>query len=216
MPHEQTGSVRPARTPIAVFASGAGTNLQSILDIEQQDPAWPALTALVVSDKPQCEAVRRAKSAHVSVFARDPKDYADKSAYERAVLAELQKRDVEWIVLAGYMRIVSPVLLNAYRGRILNIHPSLLPKFPGRHAVRDALQAGAVQTGVTVHLVDEGVDTGPILAQRAVAVQPGITEEALLERLHEVEHELYPKVIREVLISGSPHSETIVRSGKHE
>lgn len=187
------------RVPIAVFASGTGTNLQRLMDVEQEDPAWPAQIRLVVSDKPDCLAVARAQRAGIRVFARQPRDYPDKAAFERDVLEVLRECGIAWIILAGYMRIIGPTLLEAYPNRILNIHPSLLPAFPGRHAVRDALAAGVRETGVTVHLVDEGIDTGPILAQTRVPVDPGMTEEALLERIHRVEHELYPQVIRALL-----------------
>ncbi|MBX5436379.1 MAG: bifunctional phosphoribosylaminoimidazolecarboxamide formyltransferase/IMP cyclohydrolase [Alicyclobacillaceae bacterium] len=185
--------------PIAVFASGSGTNLQRLLDVERSDASWPASIRLVVSDKPGCLAVERARRAGVPVFAHSPREYPDKPAFERAVLAALREHGIEWVVLAGYMRIVGETLLGAYEGRMLNIHPSLLPHFPGRQAVRDALAAGVAETGVTVHFVDAGVDTGPIVAQERVAIDPGMTEEELLERIHAVEHELYPRVIRQLL-----------------
>jgi phosphoribosylglycinamide formyltransferase-1 len=188
---------QPAR--FAVFASGNGSNLQALLDVERQQADWPARIVAVVSDRPGCLAIERAERAGVPVFVMSPREYADKPAFERDVLRFLQAHRVEWIALAGYMRLVGEVLLGAYPDRILNIHPSLLPRFPGRHAVRDALRAGVSETGVTVHLVDAGIDTGPILLQETVAVPPGITEEQLLERIHAVEHRLYPRAIRLVL-----------------
>jgi phosphoribosylglycinamide formyltransferase-1 len=187
------------RVPIAVFASGNGSNLQRLIDLEQEDPSWPAQIRLVVSDKPDCLAVARAQRAGIRVFARRPKDYPDKAAFERDVLEALRENGIQWIILAGYMRLVGPTLLTAYPERILNIHPSLLPQFPGRHAVRDALAAGVRETGVTVHLVDEGIDTGPILEQVRVPVDEGMTEVELFERIHAAEHELYPRVIRRLL-----------------
>lgn len=185
---------------LAVFVSGSGSNLQALLDVERTDATWPGKLVLVVSDKPACYAIERAKQAEVRVFAASPKSFADKAAYERAILDALKSADVDWLVLAGYMRLIGPTLLSAYPDRIVNIHPSLLPAFPGAHAVRDALAAKATQTGVTVHLVDEGVDTGPVLEQVAVDINPDMTEEALLERIHHVEHELYPRVVRRLLV----------------
>ncbi|MCL6632222.1 MAG: phosphoribosylglycinamide formyltransferase [Alicyclobacillus herbarius] len=180
---------------LAVFASGNGSNLQALLDEPRRNPDWPARVVAVVSDKPGALAVTRAEQAGVPVFAKSPRTYPDKPAFERDVLRFLHEHGVQWITLAGYMRLVGDVLLTAYPNRILNIHPSLLPHFPGRHAVQDALAAGAKETGVTVHLVDDGIDTGPILLQARVAIPDGITEEDLLARIHKVEHKLYPLAV---------------------
>ena len=128
-----------------------------------------------------------------------PKSYPSRRDYELDVVRLLQAEGIEWIALAGYMRLITPVLLEAYSGRILNIHPSLLPSFPGLDAVKQALDYGVRVTGVTVHLVDEGMDTGPILAQRSVEISTGDTLETLAERIHKVEHELYPAVLRAVI-----------------
>jgi phosphoribosylglycinamide formyltransferase 1 len=180
---------------IAVFASGTGSNLQVLLDYKKTVPSWPVEVVLVVSDKPLCKAVARAHAAGVPVFAGDPKAFASRHDYERQILGELRQQQVDGIALAGYMRIVGDVLLSAYPGRIVNLHPSLLPAFPGKSAVADALEAGAPETGVTVHYIDSGIDTGPIIAQWRVAIPEGVTEETLLERIHKVEHQLYPVVI---------------------
>lgn len=187
------------KSPIAVFASGSGTNLQALLDYGKAHTEWPAKVALVVSDKPQCLAVERARQSGVPVFAGEPRGYADKAAFEADVLQHLRQHDVEWLVLAGYMRLVGPALLHTFPNRILNIHPSLLPHFPGRTAVRDALAAGVAKTGVTVHLVDEGIDTGQVIAQVTVPIPAGMTEAELLVRVHQVEHELYPATVSRVL-----------------
>ncbi|GMA50307.1 phosphoribosylglycinamide formyltransferase [Alicyclobacillus contaminans] len=195
------------RCRLAVFASGSGSNLQALLDYERAHSDWPAEIVLVVSDKPACTALERARAAGVPTFAVDVKTYPDKAAYEQAVLTALQKSRVDWLVLAGYMRLIGPTLLHAYPERILNIHPSLLPAFPGRTAVRDTLAAGVAVTGVTVHLVDEGMDTGPIVAQQSVPVDSGMTEAELLERIHAVEHVLYPATVTDVVnrwLSGRP------------
>lgn len=184
---------------IAIFASGQGSNLQAFIDKTTAQADYPAKIALVVSDKPDCFAVERARSAGIPVFAASPKQYADKAEFESAVLAALKQAEVEWIVLAGYMRIIGPTLLGAYPERIINIHPSLLPAFPGKQAVKDALLAGSTETGVTVHLVDAGVDTGPILAQERIAIAPGESEESLILRVHEVEHQIYPRVVEQLV-----------------
>ncbi|MCL6625617.1 MAG: phosphoribosylglycinamide formyltransferase [Alicyclobacillus shizuokensis] len=183
------------RVRLAVFSSGNGSNLQALLDEPARNPAWPARVVAVVSDKPGAYAVSRAQRAGVPVFARRPREYPDKPAFERDVLAFLRQHEVEWVALAGYMRLVGDVLLSAYPNRILNIHPSLLPHFPGRQAVKDVLAAGAKETGVTVHLVDSGVDTGPILLQARVSIPECSSEEDLLTRIHAVEHGLYPLAI---------------------
>lgn len=186
------------RTPIAIFASGAGTNFQAMLDAST-DPAWPGEIVCLVTDRPHCQAVRRAQAHGIRVVAARPQDFATKQHYEITILSALQAYHVEFIALCGYMRLIGPTLLSAYAGRIVNIHPSLLPAFPGRHAIADALAAGVAETGVTVHFVDEGMDTGPIIAQQAVSIQPGSTEADVLEQIHAVEHALYPAVLKQLL-----------------
>ena len=182
----------------AVFASGSGSNLQRFID-EARAGSFPAALALVVSDRPECYAIARAQQARIPVFAFSPKSYPDKAAYEQAILRELQARQVRWLVLAGYMRLIGPTLLEPYRGRIVNIHPALLPAFPGKDAIGQALSAGATLTGVTVHVVDEGVDTGPPIAQMRVPILPDDTAETLAERIHAIEHHLYPAVVADLI-----------------
>lgn len=131
----------------------------------------------------------------MDTYVFQPKDYASKEDYERGVAAELARKGVQLIVLAGYMRLLSPVLVEAYSGKIINIHPSLLPAFPGKDAIGQALQYGVKVTGVTVHFVDGGMDTGPVIAQRAVEVLAGDDAETLAQRIHTVEHKLYPEVV---------------------
>jgi phosphoribosylglycinamide formyltransferase-1 len=180
---------------LAVFASGSGTNLQRFIEETQPGGSITAELALVVSDRPECYALQRARTAGIPTFAFAPRDYPDKAAYEREILAALRARGVTWIALAGYMRIIGPTLLEPYRGHIVNVHPSLLPRFAGKDAIGQALCAGATETGVTVHLVDEGIDTGPVLAQERVAILPADTAETLATRIHAVEHRLYPAVV---------------------
>lgn len=180
---------------MAVLASGEGTNLQALLD----DPAVGPRIALVVSDRPGARALDRARGAGVRAELLDPAAYPDREAHERALLELLAGAGITHVALAGYMRVLGPAVVEAYRGRMLNVHPSLLPAFPGAHAVRDALAWGVKVTGVTVHLVDEEVDHGPIVFQEAVAVAEGDDEASLLTRLHEVEHRLYPAALRALL-----------------
>ncbi|MDI3257640.1 MAG: phosphoribosylglycinamide formyltransferase [Kyrpidia sp.] len=187
---------RPGRVNLAVFASGSGSNLQRLLDLSREEDLGGGRVVLVVSDKPGCRALERAGAAGVATFAFQPKAYPDKPAYEREILARLREHRIEWVVLAGYMRLVGEVLLGAYRGRIINLHPSLLPRFPGKDAVGQALAAGVRETGVTVHFVDEGMDTGPVIAREPVAVDPGDTADSLAAKIHAVEHRLLPAVVR--------------------
>ena len=186
------------RPAIAVFCSGQGTNLQAILDATRRG-RLSARVALVISDQPSADALTRARRAGVEAYHVNPKAYPTRGAYERALIRLCDARGVRLICLAGFMRILSPVLVRRFRHRILNIHPALLPAFPGSHAVRDALAWGAKVTGVTVHVVDEAVDHGPIVLQEALAVRPDETEVTLLARVHRVEHALYPRAIGLVL-----------------
>ena len=190
-------TARPAR--VAVFASGSGSNFQALLDAVQADPQFGAEIALLICDKPGAYVLERAAAAGVKALVFTPKSYASRGDYEAAVVEQLRAEGIDWIALAGYMRLVTSVLLEAYGGRILNIHPALLPSFPGQHSVQQALDYGVRITGVTVHLVDDGMDTGPILAQRAVEVRDDDTVESLSQRIHAVEHELYPATLRAMI-----------------
>ncbi|WP_276356620.1 phosphoribosylglycinamide formyltransferase [Cohnella caldifontis] len=180
---------------LAVFASGSGSNFQAVAEAIR-DQGIPARIELVVCDKPSAYVLERAKAFGVDTYTFDPKAYPSREAYENDILAELRKRGVEWIVLAGYMRLITPVLVEPYYGRMINLHPALLPAFPGIHSVRQALEYGVKITGATVHFVDGGMDTGPIIAQQAVEVCQDDTEETLAARVHAAEHELLPRVVR--------------------
>ena len=180
---------------VAVLASGSGTNLQALLD----DPAVGPAVALVVSDRSEAKALDRARSAGVRAVHLDPAGHPSREAHDRDLLGLLRAASIDLVCLAGYMRILSPELVRAFWGRMVNVHPSLLPAFPGAHAVRDALAWGARVTGCTVHLVDEEVDHGPILAQEAVAILADDDEETLHARIQEVEHRLYPAMVRALL-----------------
>jgi len=182
---------------IAVFASGSGSNFQAIADAVDAG-RLDVRIELLVCDKPKARVVERAMAAGVPVFTFNPKDYPNRQAYETEIIQLLQDKQVDLIVLAGYMRIITEVLVNGYWGRIINIHPSLLPSFPGINAVGQALNHGVKVTGVTVHIVDGGLDSGPILAQRALDIRPDDTEETLAARIHPIEHQLYPEVIQNI------------------
>lgn len=182
---------------IAVFASGSGSNFQAIADAVKAGKLDVRI-GLLVCDRPQAFVVERAKAAGVPVFTFRPKEYASREEYERVIAEKLDEAGVDLIVLAGYMRIITHELVDRYYGRMINIHPSLLPSFPGLDAVGQALTHGVKVTGVTVHYVDGGMDTGPIIAQRAVEVREGDSAESLAERVHSVEHELYPYVLQAI------------------
>jgi len=179
---------------LAVFASGSGSNFQAIVDAVREG-RLDARIELLVCDRPKAPVVERAAKAGVSSFVFRPKDYLSREAYEAEIVRRLREHRVDLVVLAGYMRLVTPVLLEPYEGRIVNIHPSLLPAFPGLDAIGQALAHGVKVTGVTVHFVDGGMDTGPIIAQRAVEVADDDTPETLAAKIHAVEHELYPQVV---------------------
>ncbi|WP_426449806.1 phosphoribosylglycinamide formyltransferase [Paenibacillus sp. S-38] len=185
------------RLRIAVFASGSGSNFQALTDAVQSGKL-DADIELLVCDKPEAPVVQRAEAAGIETFLFRPKDYPSREAYEAEILERLRDKKIGLVVLAGYMRILTHVLVDAYWGRMINVHPSLLPSFPGLHAVRQALNHGVKITGVTVHIVDGGLDSGPILAQRALAIGPEDTEDTLAERIHEIEHELYPRVVQAI------------------
>ncbi|MDR6225871.1 phosphoribosylglycinamide formyltransferase [Desmospora profundinema] len=183
---------------IAVFASGSGSNFEALVERSRKQ-YWPEPISLLICDRPDAGALERAARLNVPAVAFRPKDYEDKAAYERDVLAKLKEYKIQWVVLAGYMRLVGPTLLDAYPWRILNIHPSLLPAFQGKDAVRQALEYGVRWTGVTVHWVDEGMDTGPIIDQKPVLVEPDDTMETLQRKVQFVEHNLYPAVMYKLL-----------------
>jgi len=151
---------------------------------------------LVVSDVPEAYALKRARLAGIRAVVVSPRDFSTREEHDLALTALLCEAEADLVVLAGYMRLVSPAVLQAFPNRIINLHPALLPSFPGTTAIADALRYGVKVTGVTVHFVDEGMDTGPIIAQEAVRVEEGDSEETLAARIHAVEHRLLPQVIR--------------------
>lgn len=176
---------------VGVLVSGSGSNLQALLDA-----GIPVVA--VASNVAGVHALVRAQAAGVpsAVFPLD--EHPDRAARDTAMADWLAAHDVDVVVCAGYMHLLTPAFLARYPGRVVNVHPALLPAFPGAHAVEEALAAGAAETGATVHLVDEGVDTGPILRQERVAILPGDTPATLHERIRAVEHRLLPEVVKEL------------------
>ena len=175
---------------IGVLVSGEGTNLQALIDA-----GLPV--AAVASNRTGVRALTRAETAGIPTRVFELDRYADRAARDREMADWLQLRGVELVVLAGYMHLLTPAFLERFPDRIVNVHPSLLPQFPGTHAIDDALAAGVQTTGVTVHYVDEGIDSGPVIRQEPVAVEP---RETLVERIHAVEHRLLPAAAREMLV----------------
>lgn len=184
------------RQSIAVMASGRGTNLAAILEAANNGQC-PVDVRVVLSNKVDAPALQIARDAGVdTVLFINPKSYADRSSYDQACIEVIQQHGCHWVVLAGYMRILSPLFVSSFKHRLINIHPSLLPSFAGSNAVGDALDYGVKFSGCTVHLVSEKVDTGPILAQASVPVMNDDTVASLHQRIHQQEYRLYPDTLR--------------------
>ena len=179
---------------IAVFASGSGTNFETILS-HIEDGSLHVNCACLIADKENAYARVRAHNHGVEEFYFNPKGYDGKAGYEAAILEVLKEKKVDLIVLSGYMRFIGHTLLSAYPNRIINLHPAYLPEFPGAHSIADAYEAKVAQTGVTVHFVDEGVDTGPIIRQERVAIDPSWDLETLESHVHAMEYDLFWQVI---------------------
>lgn len=180
---------------VGVLASGRGSNLQAIIDAIGGG-RLEARVSLVVSDRPDALALERARRHGIKAIFVDPKGYPDRKAFEQALLEVLGAHGVELVCLAGFMRVLSPRFVDAYKNRIMNIHPGLLPAFPGLHAQRQALAHGVKVAGCTVHFADEGVDSGPIILQAAVPVLEDDSEETLSARILEQEHRIYPQAVQ--------------------
>jgi formyltetrahydrofolate-dependent phosphoribosylglycinamide formyltransferase len=178
-----------------ILISGNGTNMAEIIRA-QKSGELDADIALVISDNPNAPGLRKAKKLGCRTLVTEYAAGASREENERRIVEAIEQNDADWVVLAGFMRILSADFVRRFPGRIVNIHPSLLPAFPGAHAIKDAFEAGADITGVTIHIVDELVDHGPIIAQEEVPVLPGDTLETLETRIHATEHTLYPKALR--------------------
>ena len=183
------------KTKVAVLISGRGSNMEALVRAAQ-DPTCPFEVALVLANKPEAGGLATASAAGIEALCVDQKVFGkDRAAHEHAIDAALRERGIEVVALAGYMRILTPLLVDAWAGRMLNIHPSLLPAYPGLDTHARALAAGDAEAGCTVHLVTAGVDEGPVLGQARVAIQPGDDEHALASRVLEQEHRLYPEAL---------------------
>ena len=180
---------------IAILCSGSGTNLQAIID-KVKDGYIPAAIALVVSDNKDAFSLSRANAAGIEALSLNPKDFKTHEDFDREIVKNLRRKKVELVVLAGFIRLVTAYFIKEYKDRIMNIHPALLPAFKGTHGIKDALDYGVKVTGATVHFVDEKLDNGPIILQKAVEIKEDDTEEALLERVHKEEHRIYPEAIK--------------------
>ncbi|MCL6706782.1 phosphoribosylglycinamide formyltransferase [Pseudomonas sp. R2.Fl] len=185
------------RKRVVVFISGSGSNMMALLAATSA-PDYPAEIVAVISDKPDAGGLAKAAAEGVPTFAFERKAYADKAGHEAAILARLDELKPDFLCLAGYMRLLSGDFIGRYEGRILNIHPSLLPLFPGLHTHERAIEAGMRVSGCTVHFVTPGMDEGPVIGQAAVPVLPGDTPDALAARVLTVEHRLYPEALRRV------------------
>ncbi len=183
---------------LAIFVSGNGTNMENLI-VESFNGRIPAQIGFVLTDNPQAGAIAKAENYGARVEIVDRKAFKTKTEFETAIIKQLEISPVDYIVLAGFMRILSPEFVRKYKGKIINIHPSLLPVFPGAHSIRDAFEAKVQETGVTVHFVDEGIDSGQIILQKKISVAPEETLETLEAKIHAVEYEIYPEALRKVL-----------------
>ncbi|KAA9301185.1 MULTISPECIES: phosphoribosylglycinamide formyltransferase [Aerococcus] len=181
----------------AVFASGNGSNFQALAQAFSDGQEGIDLVFLF-SDQAGAHVLDRAEPFGIKTYHFSPEDFANRQGYEEALLKLCQEEAIDWIILAGYMRVLHAPLVQAYPQAIINIHPSLLPAFPGRHGIRDAYQAGVEETGVTVHYVDAGIDSGEIIAQVHLPIEAGESLAQLEERIHQLEHQVYPAVIRQL------------------
>ncbi|MGB2601462.1 MAG: phosphoribosylglycinamide formyltransferase [Candidatus Omnitrophota bacterium] len=181
---------------IAVFVSGNGSNLQALIDAEARGELAAGKITLIICDQPEALALERAEKAEIKTFVLEAAGVASREEYDKKVAKELEKENIELIVLAGFMRILSGDFVDKYQGRIMNIHPALLPAFKGTHGIRDAVEYGVKVTGVTVHFVDQGLDSGPVILQKCVPIEKEDTMDTLEEKIHSEEHKMYPEAVR--------------------
>ena len=194
--------MRKAR--VAVLISGRGSNMQALIEAARADD-YPAKIALVIANQPDAGGLEIAAAAGVEALSIEHRPHGkDREAHERIIDAALREREIEIVALAGYMRVLTPFLVRSWAGRMINIHPSLLPKYPGLHTHERAIAAGDAEAGCTVHLVTEGVDEGPILGQARVPILPGDTADALAARVLAEEHRLYPQCLADLARSIVP------------
>ncbi|MGO3732752.1 MAG: phosphoribosylglycinamide formyltransferase [Vagococcus sp.] len=182
----------------SIFASGTGSNFEAIVQAVD-DGVINGEIACLFCDVADAYVIERAKKHHIPYILLEKKSKETKKKYEKKIVGLLDAYEVTCIILAGYMKILGPTLLQSFPQRIVNIHPSLLPEFPGKQGILDAYQAGVKKTGITIHLVDNGIDTGPIMYQESLPIYPTGTLEELEERVHQLEHSVYPKIIAKFL-----------------
>ena len=183
---------------VAVFASGNGSNFQALIN-SYQNKEIPGELVCLFCDQVDAYVIERAKNHDIPYFVLGKSKEQSKTEYEQKIIHLLEKEKIDLIVLAGYMKILGRDLLRGYPNRIINLHPSLLPKFPGKQGIADAFYSNDEQTGITIHLVDQGIDTGPIIFQKSINRKNGETLEDLTKRIHALEHEFYPKIIAEFI-----------------
>lgn len=183
---------------IAIFASGSGTNFENIVKSELKY----GTVKLLVVDKEHAYAIQRAEQLQIPYVYVNPKAYPSKKEYEQEIIRYLNEYEIEFIALAGYMRFIGEVLLEAYPNRIINLHPAYLPAFPGAHSIQDAYEAKVSETGVTIHYVDEEIDTGSIIHQEKIQIDPTWSLETLEEHVHALEYKMYPVVLDELCRKG--------------
>lgn len=188
-------------TPVAVLASGNGTNFQALIDFTRQKKSCNYRIARLITNKPNALAIARAKKNNIPYSIVDHREFSSRKSFDKAVLKELKRSEAQWVTLAGFMRIITPTLINTFQNRILNIHPSLLPSFPGLHAAKQALDAKVKVTGCTIHYVDKGMDTGPIVHQHPINILKNDTEDSLTKRIQTIEHKIYPLILNQLVIS---------------
>jgi phosphoribosylglycinamide formyltransferase-1 len=181
---------------IAVFVSGSGTNLQALIDAQEQGKLSSGKITLVVCDKAEAFALKRAEKAGIATYLLEASGYASREEYDKKITDKLKEENVDLIVLAGFMRILSDPFIESHIGKILNVHPAILPSFKGTHGIKDAFEYGVKVTGVTVHFVEKELDAGPVISQEEVRVEEDDTLDSLEEKIHAVEHKLYPEAVR--------------------
>lgn len=187
--------MKKGKCRLGVLVSGEGTNLQAILDASKDD-SYPAEVTIVLSNVPGAGALKRAERGKIPTAIVSHKNFQSREEFEKALIEKLDRAGIDLVILAGFMRVLSPHFVRHYPNRILNIHPALLPLFPGTHAIERAWASGVKTTGVTVHFVDEGTDTGPVILQEEIPLETGMTLKGLEEKIHRTEHRLYPEAIR--------------------
>lgn len=183
----------------AVFASGNGSNFEAIAKASQNGDIAGTLVC-VFCDKKEAYVIERAKKYHIPYFVMEKKTSETKEEYEKNILMMLENENIDLIILAGYMKIIGPTLLNVYKKRIINLHPSLLPKFPGNKSIKEAYESDDLETGVTIHLVDEGVDTGPIIYQEILLINRSLSLQEFEEKMHQLEHKVLPTIVNQFIL----------------